>query len=302
MDSIFFLCDLEMPTNFMQHPYNWEAFLREFSRFTATPNSPDYNIVNDNDSDSDMSESDNGNDTEQVDELIDPLIDGMINLNIYDGNYAAPINLIDDDNRNEDYNANLDCNQYEFDESEVYRTFQNFLSYIATLVDDQYNFGNMSEEQFDKFEEKMLSFSRELKLLKRERGSTSSDKKFKSLKDRWFRRIEFPLQLPHFYMKRNSIIAYTLGKGDNRKHVLYKVLSIYAKYYNKWFMFDPEHDRNPKDKKGREIKDPKCKVHMIMIEKAGNKFQVVDYDSLNSDLLRNNWKKVVWLTEKLKNA
>eukprot|EP00122_Pirum_gemmata_P021418 Pgem_evm1s19955 len=58
-------------------------------------------------------------------------------------------------------------------------------------------------------------------------------------------------------------------------------------------MFDPEHDRNPKDKKGREMKDPKCKVHMI---------QVVDYDSLNSDLLRNNWKKVVWLTEKLKEA
>eukprot|EP00122_Pirum_gemmata_P005829 Pgem_evm1s5320 len=61
-------------------------------------------------------------DSERVDDPIIPLIECMIKFNIHDGNYyyvlISHVNFIYDDNHNEDYNANLECNQYEFDASD----------------------------------------------------------------------------------------------------------------------------------------------------------------------------------------
>eukprot|EP00122_Pirum_gemmata_P002060 Pgem_evm1s1864 len=55
-------------------------------------------------------------------------------------------------------------------------------------------------------------------------------------------------------------------------------------------MYDPETDRKPKDKKGREIiKDPRCRVHLIMIEKpsAPNYLPVVRDVNILSPELKN---------------
>jgi hypothetical protein len=91
-----------------------------------------------------------------------------------------------------------------------------------------------------------------LEMEKREKGSTSLDRKSKSLQQRWFNKGNYNGKKVEIssggkakvvtYVERDSLIELMCkqGKGRNQSETLqlYRVLALFHKHYNKWYIIE----------------------------------------------------------------
>eukprot|EP00978_Attheya_sp_CCMP212_P037401 scaffold175918_cov57-Attheya_sp.AAC.2 len=94
-----------------------------------------------------------------------------------------------------------------------------------------------------------------LKLKKRDQGSTSLERKSKSLQQRWFtkgnsnssKQGKMPIEEKNkdTYVEHDSLIELMCkqGKGDNQSETaqLYRVLALFDKHYNKWYICERKY-------------------------------------------------------------
>ena len=85
-----------------------------------------------------------------------------------------------------------------------------------------------------------------LSLGKIDAGSTSLDRKTKSLTQRWFTKCkvdhskeEISANKHNYFIARHTIVAlecvYGTGKNRIQSVEMFRVLAIFSKHYNKWF-------------------------------------------------------------------
>ena len=83
-----------------------------------------------------------------------------------------------------------------------------------------------------------------LQLGKIEQGSLTNDSKYKSLQGRWFgEKKNFPkkddnknLEEKKLHIKRDSLVKIRCKWNKTESLKYYRVLSIFSKYYNKWYV------------------------------------------------------------------
>eukprot|EP00122_Pirum_gemmata_P001256 Pgem_evm1s1121 len=218
----------------------------------------------------------------------------MVHLNLHTNTQSREEEI------DKDFDINITQNQFETinddDQNEsVLTAFQEIFECVKQFDHNSMNFETCTTQQLNSLIDKMKNAFLKFRMVKRERGSCTSERKVKSLKERWFRKVEFPDQIISFVCQRDAVVQLVIKKATQNSP---GTVTAHYRFYNKWFMYDPEHDTHkPKNNKGEVITDPVCKVHLIMVEKpieTRNFFIVKNYFQL-SELEKKHWKKVVSL-------
>lgn len=133
-----------------------------------------------------------------------------------------------------------------------------------------------------------------MQLGKLEKGALSMDGKFKSLAALWFgtKKKEATMVAKgndDAYIRRDSLITFKCIRGKSESIEYYRVLGIFSKHYNKWFLhWDSDSVLYKKDSKKYKImawmvQRDVLKMKEVVLEKDGNwgpKFVYTDRKSV----------------------
>jgi hypothetical protein len=111
-----------------------------------------------------------------------------------------------------------------------------------------------------------------------EKGSVSSEGKFKSLHGRWFnakksttlKGADEKIPCTGQFIQRNSLITLNAKRGKTVSVEYYRVLGIFSKHYNKWYLHWDE------EKVPFVFGSKKFKVMARMVAKHNSRFKEVD--------------------------
>lgn len=110
-----------------------------------------------------------------------------------------------------------------------------------------------------------------------EKGSMSMDGRFKSLPGRWFNAKNPSLKSSDYidgdgvqFIQRDSLITVKAKRGKTESIEYYRVLGIFSKHYNKWYLHWDE------DKVAFVRNSKQYKILARMVEKSGRKFKEVE--------------------------
>ena len=122
-----------------------------------------------------------------------------------------------------------------------------------------------------------------LSLGKAEKGATTGEQKVKSRNERWYN--QKPVKKTNdseissdLFLRRDSFIKLEMKRGNGVEHAHYRVLSLFTKFNNKWFIseeaeFPWVNDRKP-PRKGR--------VLVRLLKQIGDGFKEVDLETNGS--------------------
>jgi hypothetical protein len=142
-----------------------------------------------------------------------------------------------------------------------------FLEFKAMLNEQN------SMQQIGEFISKVMEF---VQLGKIEKGSVFGEGKFMSLLGRWMTAkkqsdaSEISENVEGSYIKRDSLIRLKAKRGNSESIEYYRVLAIFSKSYNKWYLHWDE------DKVLYESNSKKYKILARMVVQTGQRFKEVD--------------------------
>lgn len=111
-----------------------------------------------------------------------------------------------------------------------------------------------------------------------EKGSMSVEGRFKSLPGRWFNAKNHPsrndgntsMMVDGRFIQRDSLITVKAKRGKTESIEYYRVLGIFSKHYNKWYLHWDD------DKVTYDNNSKQYKILARMVEKDGPKFKEVE--------------------------
>ena len=207
--------------------------------------------------------------TYQVEEIINKVIDSE-----QDDRVHGNMNIEEDDDE-----VDVDLTQDQFININHNETFKA----LKDLLNSK-SFGDMNRI--------ILNGANSLEFGRRDKGATTKDSKFMSLNQRWFSKAEkkdlkedkndgIDEEKKDNFVERNRLVQMTCiqGRGRNRRETIemYRVLAIFDKYYNKWFV-------SKDDKKIWHVNYPKGKYKILArkLIKNGSIYEEEDITDRNN--------------------